>query len=155
MTPHSFFPLLPSEQVLPEPTVGRHLASLSKLETMAIIVIVSLHCSTLELVFYCLFVLSAFLLLSCFLSNSCPEQTLYHTIAWLSLADVLLPSTFGISFYLSLFWILSLMASLYIHFLLLFFWIPVWTPPLFFFSTLTFLTLLLSLIPHPLLQILS
>ena len=56
---HSSSLLLLSEQVLFEPTVKVYPSFLAKLETMAIVTIVSLHCLTLELVSYCLFAPSA------------------------------------------------------------------------------------------------
>ena len=61
---------------------------------------------------------------------------------------------FWVLFHLFLFWILPPTVSSYIYFLLLLFWTPVQTPSLFFLSIPTSLTLLLLLIPHPLLQIL-
>ena len=150
-----FFPLLPLEQVLPKFTIGGPLASLAKLEAMVLAAIVSLHCSTLELVLHYIFASSASLLLSCFPSNSYLEQLLYHTITQLSLADILLPSTFSVLFHLFFFWILPPTVSLHIYFLLLLSWIPIWTSLLFFLSALISSTLLLSLISHLLLQTLS
>ena len=129
---HLFFPSLPLGLVLLEPAIEMLLASLAMLETVAIATVIFPYCSTLELVLHCLFAPSASLLPSYFPSNSCPEQLLYYTIAWLSLADILFPSTFSILFHLFLFWIFPLIASPYICFLLLFFWAPVQTPPLFF-----------------------
>jgi len=86
---HSFILLLLLGQVLLEPIVKGALVSLVRLEAMTMVAVVSLYGSFLELVLYCLFSLSASLLLFLFPSNSCPGQLPYYTIAQLSLAAIL------------------------------------------------------------------
>ena len=103
LSPHSSsqFPLL--EKVLFVLAAEVLLASLAKLKAVAIAAVVPPYCSTSELVPHYLFAPSIFLFLFCFLSSSCPEQLLYHTIAQSSLIGILLPSTFNILFYSSFF----------------------------------------------------
>jgi len=58
---------------------------------MTMVAVVPLYGSSLELVLYYLFSLSAFLLLFLFSFNSCSGQLPYYTIAQLSLAAILTP----------------------------------------------------------------
>ena len=86
---HSFSPLLLLEQAQLMPAIEKFLVFLAKLETVAFVAIMPLHCSTLEPIPYSLFFPLTSLLLFYFPSSSYSKQLSYYTIVQLKLVAIL------------------------------------------------------------------